>query len=331
MDGQTSGTNEAVENQASVDPWVAAFAALEPKSEKASEADTNVEPTDVSGTTADTEGAGKQQELPDQDETIDSTASSDDAGGLGDNAGIFGQENRTAFAGITEITEESIQQYKEELNNSIREQAMNDIAQEFRKRNVRQHNGILGATLDDEDICKRDSDGVPHFYNPETGREFTGDNPRRQAQEWADDYNQALANAYNEACAQYEDHLRKEAEPAVAVMEFTPKYNKLDDIRRGMFDNVIEDYEITDNNGKVIGYNCDLDKALAMVERQISMIQNYAKQHQSAQQAQQPSGPALDMKTSSGAVQSGDQPAPTSLAEAMERLQNAELEKLKKN
>ena len=103
-------------------------------------------------------------------------------------------------------------------------------------------------------------------------------------------------------------------------------------IRKGMFDNVIEDYEIHDNTGKLVGYSCDLDKALALVERQITMIQNYAKQHQPqpSQQQQTAHGPALDMKTSSGAVQTGDRPAPKSLAEAMERLQDAELEKFKR-
>jgi hypothetical protein len=112
-------------------------------------------------------------------------------------------------------------------------------------------------------------------------------------------------------------------------MKFAPKYEKLDDIRRGMFDNIIEDYEVKDKEGKVIGYTVDLDKTLALVERQISMIQSYAKSHQ-PQQKQQPSGPALDMKTSSGAVPSGEQAPPTSLAEAMERLQDAQLSKTKR-
>lgn len=229
------------------------------------------------------------------------------------------------------MTDESIEKFENDLNESIRDQAINDVAAEFVKRGIRNRNGMLGATMDDPDICKRDSDGVPHFYNPETGREFVGDNPRRQAQEWVDDYNKELARVFNNTCADYEKHLKEESAPRLAVMKFAPKYDALDDIRKGMFDNVVQDYEITDDSGKVIGYSCDLDKALSLVERQIAMIQGYAKQHQQTAAKPAPSGPALDMKTSSGAVAAGNDVPPTSLAEAMERLQDAQLSKLKRN
>lgn len=328
MDGQTSGTNEAVENQGQVDPWAAAFAALESKDEESSATAADMGNTDNSGTAADTEGASGQ-ELPDKDETIDSIEAEGDAGGLGADAGESDLENGTAFSGMLGVTEESIQQFEQDLDTQIRDRSINDIAKEFIKRGVRNKNGKLGASIDDPDVCKRDEDNVPHFFNPETGQEFHGDNPRRQAQEWVDDYNKELARVFNDACEQYEKHLKEESAPQLAVMKFAPKYEKLDDIRRGMFDNVIEDYEIKDNEGKVVGYSCDLDKALALVDRQISMIQSYAKQKQQTQPAQA-SAPALDMKTSSGAVPTGEQEAPTSLAEAMERLQDAELAKMKR-
>ena len=58
---------------------------------------------------------------------------------------------------------------------------------------------------------------------------------------------------------------------------------------------------------------------------------NNQKSEKPAEQAQpKATGPALDMKTSSGAMASGDLPAPTSLAEAMERQQDALLAKLRK-
>lgn len=328
MDGQTSGTTEAVGNQGQVDPWAAAFAALEPKDEENPAAAADMGNADDGGTAADTEGASGQ-ELSDKDETVDGAEAEGDAGGLGADAGEPDLENGTAFSGMLGVTEESIQQFEQDLDTQIRDQSINDIAKEFIKRGVRNKNGKLGASIDDPDVCKRDEDNVPHFFNPETGQEFRGDNPRRQAQEWVDDYNKELARVFNDACEQYEKHLKEESAPQLAVMKFAPKYEKLDDIRRGMFDNVIEDYEIKDNQGKVVGYSCDLDKALALVDRQISMIQSYAKQKQQAQPAQA-SAPALDMKTSSGAVPSGEQEAPTSLAEAMERLQDAELAKMKR-
>ena len=329
MADQISGTNEAVEDQKEVDPWITAFAALEPKSEETGETTSDVERTEVSGTPADTSGTSEQQDVSNQDETIDSSSSQNDIGGLDTDTGINDREISNAFEGVRGTSDEDIKEFEEKLNKDINDRAINDVAQEFINRGIRHRNGQLGATLDDEDICKRDSDGVPRFYNPETGREFTGDNPRRQAQEWVDDYNKELARVFNNTCAEYEQHLKQESAPRLAVMKFVPKYEKLDDIRKGMFENVIQDYEIKDEDGSVVGYSCDLDKALALVDRQIEMIQSYAKQHQ-PQQESKPTGPALDMKTSSGAMQTGNDVPPNSLAEAMERLQNKQLEDLKK-
>ena len=325
MENTTSGTTEPVENQVEADPWAAAFAALEPKDKEDAEGNTS---DDGDQATGDPEQSGGQQELSDQDDADNGSASKDDSGGYGDNAGDPDQEDGSPFAEMLGLTEESIEQYEQELDKSLRDQAIDDIAKEFIKRGVRNTKGVLGATIDDPDICKRDEDGVPHFYNPETGREFTGDNPRREAKQWVDDYNEELAKVFNTTCAQYEKRLKEDSAPQLALRKFAPKYSKLDEIRKGMFNNVVQDYEVKDDAGKVVGYSCDLDKALALVERQISMIQNYAKKQ--GVQKQQPTGPAVDMKTSSGAMQSGERPAPTSLAEAMERLQDAELEKIKR-
>lgn len=331
MDGQTSGTNENLENQVEVDPWVAAFAALEPKSEEGSEEPAGSGADGDNGSGPDSAELGGNR-IPGGAEGDDGIGSEASAGGLGDLPGEGDRENETAFGDVESVTNEDIAKYEQDLDEEIEKRVINEVAEQFVKRGIRNRNGVLGATLDDSDICKRDEDGVPHFFNPETGQEFRGDNPRRQAQEWVDDYNKELARVYNNTCEQYKSHLKKEAAPQLAVVKFKPKYDKLDDIRRGMFDNVIEDYEIYDNNGKLVGYSCDLDKALALVERQITMIQNYAKQHQPqpSQPRQAAHGPALDMKTSSGAVQSGGRPAPKSLAEAMERLQDAELDKIRR-
>jgi glutamate synthase domain-containing protein 2 len=332
MSEQTSGTTETSVNPMEDNPWAAAFAALEPKSEEIVETDANAGNSDVGGNGANADTVNGQDTS--QAESGNSDANEDVVGGLDSSTGADDNEGESnsgnAFAEAVGITEESIQQFENDLNEDIRQQAINEVAAEFIKRGIRNRDGALGATLDDDDICKRDSDGVPHFYDPETGREFT-DNPRAQAQAWVDAYNKELARVFNNTCQQYEEHLKEESAPRLAVMKFAPKYEKLDDIRKGMFDNVIEDYEIKDNDNKVIGYSCDLDKALALVERQITMIQNYAKNAAvSNEQKPQPTGPALDMKTSSGAMQTGNDAPPSSLAEAMERLQDVQLSKIQK-
>ena len=320
---------ESRENMPDSDPWAQAFEALNQIGKEDAEADPDTaDGAGEQGGPADDDGA--QQVIPDNDE-----------GGDGDDGqGIVGEPDNDDGDGNREIDDnarnpfhvrdEDPEVFRKEVEENARTQAINDIAQEFIKRGIRNSNGRLGASLDDPDICKRDDDGVPHFYNPETGREFTGDNPRRQAQEWIEDYNNELARVFNSACEKYEKHLLEQSMPAIAVMEFAPKYNKLDPIRKGMFEDVIKDYEIEDESGKLIGYSCDLDKALALVDRQIATIQSYAKANSQKQQQQQPTGPALDMKTSSGAVQVSNNDAPKSLAEAMERIQDAQLEKLNK-
>ena len=326
--------NETQDNQTEIDSWEAAFAALEPKSEETAETDSDNGNGNPDG---DTSNAG-DKEVSNEDEDKHSEPDETSAGGLDSDTGDKNEESGNAFSNYFGITEQDIEQHQSKFNERIRNQAINEIAAEFMKRDeVRKNNGSLGASINDPDICQRDEDGVPRFYNPDTGREFTGDNPRRQAQEWVDDYNRELARIFNSACAKYEEHLSEQGKPEMAVLKFARTYENLDPIRRGMLDNILEDYEIKDSANNVIGYSCDLDKALAVVDRQINMIQSYAKNHNENKSAQNESqiadnkkGPALDMKTSSGAIPSGDRPEPKSLAEAMERIQDEQLSKLKK-
>jgi len=326
MADQISGTNENPEVKEEVDPWIAAFAALEQKAQEDGKATSDADGDN--GADGDPNATGGEK-LPDNDESIDNNVSQVDVGGSDLDDRGDGEESGSAFSGMLGITEEQIEQYEKDFDERIKNKTITDIAAEFIKRGYENTNGILGISIDNPKVCKRDNDGVPHFYNFETGQEFRGENPRRQAQELCDDYNRALADAFNEACAKYEAHLRQQEEPSMAVMRFKPKYDKLDDIRRGMFENFIEDYEVRNDKGELVGYSCDLDKALASVDKQIATIQNYAKSMQQKQQSeqQQPAGPALDMKTSSGAMSAGDIKI-DSLEKALEFEQNKLIESL---
>lgn len=334
MSGQMETTNENQDGQVEIDSWAAAFAALDKKDQEDSQAaaDPAVGGGDggEQGVRPDTDTQGTDGNPgPDNAEDADGAGDAQDAGGLGAATGEDGVENGEPDGDLLGVTDEDIESYRAGLVEEVRDKAIGDVAAEFVKRGIRHTNGRLGATIEDEDICKRDDDGVPHFFNPDTGREFTGDNPRRQAQEWVEDYNKELATAFNQACEKYEAKLLEGEQPGLKVLEFAPKYDKLDPIRKGMLDNVIEDYEITDNSGSVVGYSCDLDKALAMVDRQVAMIQNYAKQNTAAKLTS--TGPALDMKNSAGAAtKSGEKPDFKSLAEAMEWEQDQLLEKMRK-
>lgn len=352
MDGQTETTPTDQNSQVDIDPWAAAFAALDKKNQGDSEADSSTSNpgTDGGSGSIDTAAQGEPQQTngsegavtmqgsegndgtaaAGESEAGDSLSDQDPAGGLGDTTGADSQQGGESSGDMFGITEEYISEYKDGLVEEVRDRAVGDMAQEFIKRGIRHTNGKLGATIEDKDICKRDEDGVPHFYNPDTGKEFTGENPRRQAQEWCDDYNKELATAFNQACENYSEKLMEQEQPQIAVLEFAPKYEQLDPIRKKMFDSIVEDYEIKDDNG-VIGYSCDLNKALNAVERQVEAIQGYAKEH-AAQQKPAPTGPALDMKNSSGAAaKPGEKPEFKSIAEAMEWQQTQLLNDFRKN
>lgn len=305
-----------------VDDWAAAFAALDKKDQEDAE-----EPAGDGAIDGGADGGAAPDGVPPVPPAVapaDGDGPEAGAGEPGAPDGGDGEEGDEG-AGLGDLGD--VAEYRKAIEQQIRDQAINDIAREFIKRGVRHgSNGALGASLDDADICKRDEDGVPHFYNPETGQEFRGDNPRRQAMDWVEDYNKELARVFDDACMQYEQKLMQDYAPQIAVREFAPKYEKLDPVRKGMFERVIAPYEIKDGDGDVVGYSCDLDAALDVVNSQISWIQEYAKENGTKVQ---PTGPALDMKTSSGAVQAGDQPAPASLAEAMERQQDKLLEQFR--
>lgn len=326
MDGQTNQTNEDQTSQEEIDPWAAAFAALSESQQNNTE------------TTAEQSGESDNTDSVDANGNTDSDNTEADnlsgfEGGIGDgdnNSGEDPDEDRGTDSDLLSISAEEVEEFRTQLTESIRDRAVSDMAQEFIKRGIRHQNGKLGATINDPDVCKRDEDGVPRFYNPETGQEFTGDNPRRQAQEWVEDYNKELATAFNQACENYSAKLLEDEQPQIAVMEFASTYDGLDPIRQQMLDAVIEDYEVTNANGDVVGYSCDLNTALAAVDRQVAVIQEWGKANVSKQEEAKPTGPALDMKNSAGvANRPGEKPKFNSLAEEMEWIEDQKLAKLR--
>lgn len=333
-----AGTNtESPENQeelAPVDPWEAAFAAVNAEAESNTETAATTggvdDLPDVSNSGADTANADTYQ--ANQDVSIDTEGES---GGSDSFGGGDALPDGNAGASVEQFTAEDAKEYRESVRKELEQQAIDVVVQEYIKQGIRHTDGKLGANINQPDICKRDSDGMPRFYNPETGKEFRGDNPRRQAQEWVNDYNQALAEAFNSSTQQYLDKLMADREPEIAVLEFAPTYESLDPIRQSMFDSLVEDYEIV-KDGEVIGYSCDLNKALSAVNRQVRMIQEQQKARQTQSQAahqeqqEQAKGPALDIKSSAQAGKDKNKkPEFKSIAEAMEWQQDQLLAKQK--
>ena len=327
MNGIDENLDAKKDEAPTIDSWEAAFAALEQRNKKEPEetpAGRDGQPNaGESGQAEDTSGSDAESMAEGQsdDAQLDGT----DAGGSGAADGAAG-ETVSEFDYSAEEVNETISS----IESSIEDQAVSDVANAMKASGKIRvtRDGKLGASINDPDIYTKDEDGVPTYINPETGRPFTGDNPRAQAKQWVDDYNAELEQAFNKIAKQRIDELKKENEPIVRTLKFAETYKKLNDVQRDMLDSLIEDYEVKDEDGNAIGYSCDLDKALAQVNRQISKLTERGKALHPKQEKPAPTEPALDMPQSTGSSENKP-PQFKSLEEAMEWSQNQQLKQRK--
>ena len=315
MDGIDEKLDAKKDEAPAIDSWEAAFAALEQRNKKESEETTaNRDGQLDAGESGQTEGTSGSDAEPVAE------GQSDDAQLDGTNAGGSGAADGAAGETVSEFdySAEEVNEPLSSIESSIEDQAVSDVANAMKASGKIRvtRDGKLGASINDPDIYTKDEDGVPTYINPETGRPFTGDNPRAQAKQWVDDYNAELEQAFNKIAKQRIDELKKENEPIVRTLKFAETYKKLNDVQRDMLDSLIEDYEVKDEDGNAIGYSCDLDKALAQVNRQISKLTERGKALHPKQEKPAPTEPALDMPQSTGSSENKP-PEFKSLAEAM--------------
>lgn len=310
-----------------IDSWEAAFAALEQRNKKEpEETPTDRDGQPDAGESGQAEGtSGSDAEPVAQGQSDDAQLDDTDTGGSSAVDGTAG-ETVSEFDYSAEEVNETISS----IESSVEDQAVSDVANAMKASGKIRvtRDGKLGASINDPDIYTKDEDGVPTYINPETGRPFTGDNPRAQAKQWVDDYNAELEQAFNKIAKQRIDELKKESEPIVRTLKFAETYKKLNDVQRDMLDSLIEDYEVKDEDGNAIGYSCDLDKALAQVNRQISKLTERGKALHPKQEKPAPTEPTLDMPQSTGSSENKP-PQFKSLAEAMSWSQDQMLKQRK--
>ena len=328
MNGIDENLDAKKDEAPTIDSWEAAFAALEQRNKKEpEETPANRDGQPDAGEPGQAEGiSGSDAEPVAEGQSDDAQLDGTDAGGSGAADGTAG-ETVSEFDYSAEEVNETISS----IESSIEDQAISDVANAMKASGKIRvtRDGKLGASINDPDIYTKDEDGVPTYINPETGRPFTGDNPRAQAKQWVDDYNAELEQAFNKIAKQRIDELKKENEPIVRTLKFAETYKKLNDVQRDMLDSLIEDYEVKDEDGNAIGYNCDLDKALAQVNRQIAKLTERGKALHPKQEKPAPTEPALDMPQSTGSSENKP-PQFKSLAEAMSWSQDQMLKKGRK-
>ena len=200
-----------------------------------------------------------------------------------------------------------------DLITSLQQEAQQNVLKKFHENEIK--------LMDIGDIYERREDGAVIFNNPDNpNRPFES---REQAQAWINSMNQQIQNAFQQEVYREQQELYKNAQPAIALIQFAPVYDSMNEITQNIFDDLIEPYSITNANGDVVGFDCDLP---AMARQASALVERYglskqAQQEQPAQQQQaQPksSGPAMDLKSGSGT--SVDDQEPTNIAEAMAML-----------
>jgi hypothetical protein len=325
---QDGAATPVVETPPAVDTWAKAFDALEEPPAPAVAGDPagplGDAPTGLGadGAAPPTPGAG----TPGSDALV----GPGDAGGSVSPAAGAGEGDGAAPVDVEAVVAERIADIEKRALQETAQLFIDSADEQGRKR-IRQTDGRLGATINDSDIYQVDpTTGAPTFYNPDTGRPFTGDNPRAQAKAWVDAYNEELRETFNKFTGEREEALRAEAAPVIELLKFTPTFEALDPTRQKMLEALIEEYEVLDAKGVHIGYSCDLSKALAQVNRQVESIQASQRASHAANDGKEggdppvPTGPALDMPNA-GSGTSGQRPEFKSLGEAMEWQQNQEL------
>ena len=168
------------------------------------------------------------------------------------------------------------------------------------------------------DLYRRDEQsGVVVFQNPDNpNRPFES---RAEAQSWVDAMNKQIDDEWRNVAIQEQQRIAKEAAPRLRLVQFAPKYEKMDEEMQELFDDVIEGYEVRDRQGRVVGYSCDLDAAYAQAKKIKAMIDKRNPRQNDSETdgdaASQAQRPATDMRT--GKVEKTEDKEPTSLEEAM--------------
>ena len=126
-----------------------------------------------------------------------------------------------------------------------------------------QEDGIREFTMND--IYERMQDGRVVYRNPDDpSRPFAN---RMEAQQWIDSFNKQVQEELIRTATEIRDKNAKAVMPALKLLQFAPIYDAMDPKVKEVFDDLIEDYEMKNRAGKVVGYNCDLNRMAQKAER----------------------------------------------------------------
>lgn len=150
------------------------------------------------------------------------------------------------------------QALQDQLTAEVNQAAMRQAVAEY------QRDGIRPITMND--LYQRDqSTGRVTYMNPDDrSRPFSS---RMEAQQWIDSFNSQLRQEIQARARAVSRELSKQMAPARRLLAFAPTFDAMDARTREVFDDLIEGYEVRNQQGEVVGYSCDLNKAAERARR----------------------------------------------------------------
>lgn len=260
--------------------------------------------SDAMGDDGDDEGDGEDDEPGDGDEN-------ENAGDYGESSDDEGYADDRGSSDAYDPTQ--YQLASQGIVNSVNQLAIARARQQFEKEGIREFN--MG------DLYERTQDGRVVYRNPDDpNRPFSN---RMEAQQWIDSFNKQVQQSLIEEAKKHRKEALKSAAPMLRLMEFAPVYDQMDPDVRAVLDDLIEDYEVKVSNGKVIGYNCDLNKMAAKAYK-LAEKYSHTSHSQKKKGTMKKSGaqkrPAVDIR-SSGSSRTGSMDSePQTMEQAFARL-----------
>ena len=224
------------------DDLASAFAALQRS--RQSDADRDLEGTDDGVDPGDDDAADDDDE---EDEALEDDRQDPD-GGPGDD-----------YEGA------DYQALQDQLTSEIQHAAMQQAVAEY------QRDGVRPITMND--LYQRDqATGRVTYINPDDrSRPFSS---RMEAQQWIDSFNSQLRQEIQTRARAVSRELSKQMAPARRLLAFAPTFDAMDAQTREVFDDLVEGFEVRNQQGEVVGYTCDLNR---MAKRARRMAEKYGR------------------------------------------------------
>lgn len=193
---------------------------------------------------------------------------------------------------------------------NIKSQALAETKKMFAEEGIDIMNGL---TLNDLIERPVDRNGNPTgevlFKDPDHPGKYIS---RNDARAWVNDYNADVKAEFNRIANEKYNELMGNAKPIMELMDFAPKFDKMDKISQDLLADMIEPYAIKDGS-RIVGYNCDLNAAAKQVEKMVGRIQ---KLYPSQQAESAVTTPEVDIKSGNAGDNSKDE-EPKNIEEAM--------------